>query len=235
VPSPDWKRKHSREPWYVGETVISGIGQGYWKATILQLARATAALADDGMLRRLHLARDRRDGYRAPWQPMPEPPPVRISDNPAHLQAVREGMEGTMQPGGTAYSVGRGSPYLIAAKTGTAQKISRRGNVSVDPHALPLSLRHQAWFIAYAPAEKPTIAVAGVVEHGGFAASTAGPIARKIMDAWILGKPPVPETIAAAAAQAEAAVADGAVDDAGDTDAEGAAVGPPPPRPVAPR
>jgi penicillin-binding protein 2 len=217
VPSPEWKAKHSREPWYVGETVIAGIGQGYWKATILQLARATAALADDGMLRRLHLVRDRRDGYRAPWLPMPEPPPVRISDNPAHLQAVREGMEGTMQPGGTAYSVGRGSPYLIAAKTGTAQKVSRRGNVSVDPHALPLSLRHQAWFIAYAPAEHPTIAVAVMVEHGGFGASTAGPIARKIMDAWILGKQPEPETMEAAAAQAEAAaVADGATDDSVD-------------------
>jgi penicillin-binding protein 2 len=213
VPSPEWKAKHSREPWYVGETVIAGIGQGYWKATILQLARATAALADDGMLRRLHLVRDRRDGYRAPWLPMPEPPPVRISDNPAHLQAVREGMEGTMQPGGTAYSVGRGSPYLIAAKTGTAQKVSRRGNVSVDPHALPLSLRHQAWFIAYAPAEHPTIAVAVMVEHGGFGASTAGPIARKIMDAWILGKQPEPETVETAAAQAAAAAADGATDD----------------------
>ena len=214
VPSPEWKRGHSREPWYVGETVIAGIGQGYWKATILQLARATAALADDGMLRRLHLARDRRDGYRAPWQPLPEPPAVRISDDPAHLQAVREGMEGTMQPGGTAYSVGRGSPYPIAAKTGTAQKVSRRGNVSVDPHALPLSLRHQAWFIAYAPADHPTIAVAVMVEHGGFGASTAGPIARKIMDAWILGKQPEPETVEAAQAQAQAAaIADGAVDD----------------------
>jgi penicillin-binding protein 2 len=238
VPSPEWKRAHSREPWYVGETVIAGIGQGYWKATILQLARATAALADDGMLRRLHLARDRRDGYRAPWQPMPEPPPMRISDNPAHLQAVREGMEGTMQPGGTAYSVGRGSPYLIAAKTGTAQKVSRRGNVSVDPHALPLSLRHQAWFIAYAPAEKPTIAVAVMVEHGGFGASTAGPIARKIMDAWILGKAPEPETVEAAAMQAEAAVADGAADDAGGEVDDGTAPGTrvaPSPRPVAPR
>jgi penicillin-binding protein 2 len=86
--------------------------------------------------------------------------------------------------------------------------------VSVDPHALPLSLRHQAWFIAYAPADHPTIAVAVAVEHGGFGASTAGPIARKIMDAWILGKQPEPETVEAAAAQAEAAaIADGAVDD----------------------
>jgi penicillin-binding protein 2 len=165
------------------------------------------------MMHRLHLVQARRDGYRVPWQPLAQPPPVRISDQPAHLQAVREGMEGTMQPGGTAYSVGRGSPYLIAAKTGTAQKVSRRGNVSVDPHALPLALRHQAWFIAYAPADHPTIAVAVAVEHGGFGASTAGPIARKIMDAWILGTQPEPETVQAAAAQDQAAVADGGLDD----------------------
>jgi len=216
VPSPEWKAQHSREPWYVGETVIAGIGQGYWKATTLQLARATAALAGDGLLRRLHLVRERRDGYRAPWQPLLQPAPTRISEHPEHLQAVREGMEMTMQPGGTAYSVGRGSPYPIAAKTGTAQKVSRRGNVSVDPHALPLHLRHQAWFIAYAPADDPVIAVAVAVEHGGFGASTAGPIARKIMDAWILGKQPEPETVEAAAAQAAAAAADGAVDDVED-------------------
>lgn len=240
VPSPEWKAKRSREPWYVGETVIAGIGQGYWKATILQLARATAALADDGMLRRLHLVDAHRDGYRAPWQAMPQPPAVRVSDNPAHLQAVREGMEGTMQPGGTAYAVGRGSPYLIAAKTGTAQKVSRRGNVSMDPHALPLSLRHQAWFIAYAPADNPTIAVAVAVEHGGFGASTAGPIARKILDAWILGKQPEPETAEAAAAQAEAdAIADGAVDDGAPDEADeagdGSAAPVPPPPPGTPR
>ena len=192
LPSPEWKRAHSHEPWYVGETVIAGIGQGFWKATALQLVRATAALADGGELRRLHLVRDRRDGYQAPWQPMPEPPPVRISDNPAHLAAVREGMVGTTQPGGTAYAVMRGSPYPIAGKTGTAQKVSRRGAVSVDPHQLPLALRHQAWFIGYAPADNPTIAVAVAVEHGGFGSTTAAPIARKIMDAWILGEPPVP-------------------------------------------
>ena len=84
-------------------------------------------------------------------------------------------------------------PYLIAGKTGTAQNTSRKGNVSLNPHALPIALRHQAWFIAYAPADDPKIAVAVMVEHGGFGASTAGPIARKIMDAWLLGKMPEPE------------------------------------------
>jgi penicillin-binding protein 2 len=193
VPSPEWKAKHSKEPWYVGETVISGIGQGYWKVTLLQLARGVAALADNGLRHRLHLVSARRDGYDTPFVALPQPAPVRISDNPQHLRVVAEGMMQTMQPGGTGAAVARGAPYLIAGKTGTAQNTSRKGNVSVNPHALPLSLRHQAWFIAYAPADDPKIAVAVMVEHGGFGASTAGPIARKIMDAWLLGKMPEPE------------------------------------------
>jgi penicillin-binding protein 2 len=212
VPSPEWKRQHSREPWYTGETVIAGIGQGFWKATTLQLVRATAALADDGELRRLHLARERRDGYEAPWRAIPEPKPERISDNPAHLQAVREGMEMTMQPGGTAYwAAGRGAPYRIAGKTGTAQKVSRKGAVSVDPHQLPLALRHQAWFIGYAPADNPTIAVAVAVEHGGFGSTTAAPIARAVMDAWILGRAPQVDTTAAGAAAVSFGNVEGAV------------------------
>ena len=193
VPSPEWKAEHSKEPWYVGETVIAGIGQGYWKVTLLQLARGVAALADDGRLRRLHLVEQRRDGYAAPWRSLPQPAPVRISDNPANLRVVQEGMVQTMQPGGTGAAIGRDAPYVIAGKTGTAQNTSRKGNVGLNPHALPLSLRHQAWFIAYAPVGNPTIAVAVMVEHGGFGASTAGPIARKILDAWLLGKQPEPE------------------------------------------
>src|SRR5690606_6971448 len=190
VPSPEWKRQNSREPWYTGETVIAGIGQGFWKATTLQLARATAAVADDGNLRRLHLARARRDGYEAPWRAIPQPPPERISDNPDHLRAVQEGMEMTTQPGGSAFGSRRGRPEHAAGKAGTAQRVCRKGADSVDPHQLPLALRHQALFIGYAPADDPTIAVAVAVEHGGFGSSTAAPIARAIMDAWILGKSP---------------------------------------------
>jgi penicillin-binding protein 2 len=196
VPSPQWKATKSKEPWYPGETVISGIGQGYWVATTLQLARGVAAIANGGDLVRPHLVAARRDGYDAPWRAVPQPIPPRITDNVAHMRAVQEGMAATMQPGGTGFSLVRGAPYLMAGKTGTAQKISRKGGASVDPHQLPFHLRHQALFVGYAPADHPTIAVAVAVEHGGFGASTAGPIARKIFDAWLLGKmPEAPKSI----------------------------------------
>ncbi|KGQ17978.1 Penicillin-binding protein 2 [Lysobacter dokdonensis DS-58] len=190
VPSQEWKASRSKERWYPGETVIAGIGQGYWVATTLQLARGVAAIANGGRLVRPHLAASRRDGYDTPWLPIPQPEAPRITDNPNNLRAVQEGMMMTMQPGGTGFSLVRGAPYLMAGKTGTAQKISRRGGASVDPHQLPFHLRHQALFVGYAPADNPTIAVAVAVEHGGFGASTAGPIARKIFDAYLLGKQP---------------------------------------------
>ena len=193
VPSPEYKATRSRENWYPGETVIAGIGQGYWVATTLQLARGTAAIANGGRLVRPHLAASRRDGYDAPWTLLPQPQAPRITDNADHLRAVQEGMVGTMQPGGTGFSLVRGAPYMMAGKTGTAQKISRRGGASVDPHQLPIHLRHQALFVGYAPADNPTIAIAVAVEHGGFGASTAGPIARKVFDAWLLGTMPEPK------------------------------------------
>ncbi|MGN7917516.1 penicillin-binding protein 2 [Lysobacter sp. 22409] len=193
LPSPQWKAKRSKEGWYPGETVIAGIGQGYWVVTALQLARGTAAIANGGHLQQLHLVRESRTGYEAPWLPKQVAAPTLITDNPAHLRAVQEGMVSTIHGGrGTAKVMARGAPYRMAGKTGTAQKISRKGNVSMNPHSLPLHLRHQALFVGYAPAENPTIAVAVVVEHGGYGGSTAAPIARKIFDAWLLGKMPEP-------------------------------------------
>ena len=193
VPSPEWKAKRSKEGWYPGETVIAGIGQGYWIATALQLARGTAAIANGGDLRRPHLVAQRRDGFEAPWKALSQPSPSRITDNAAHLRAVQEGMLATVHgPGGTARAMAIGAPYLMAGKTGTAQKVSRKGSASVDPHNLPYHLRHQALFVGYAPADNPKIAVAVVVEHGGYGGSTAAPIARKIFDAWLLGKMPEP-------------------------------------------
>lgn len=193
VPSPEWKRGRTREPWYPGETVIAGIGQGYWIATALQLARGTAAIANDGQLRRLHLVESRRDGYRAAWAPLPQPAPRRITDNVQHLRAVQQGMQDTIHGHGTATAMARGATYLMAGKTGTAQKISRKGSQSVDPRNLPYHLRHQALFVGYAPADQPTIAVAVIVEHGGYGGSTAAPIARKIFDAWLTGTMPEPD------------------------------------------
>ena len=190
VPSPQWKASRTREPWYPGETVIAGIGQGYWIATALQLARSTAAIANDGALRRPHLVTARRDGYQTPWTSLPQPPPTRITDNPGHLRAVQEGMIATIHGGGTGAAMASGAPYLMAGKTGTAQKIGRKGGASINPRSLPYHLRHQALFVGYAPADNPTIAVAVVVEHGGYGGTTAAPIVRKIFDAWLLGKMP---------------------------------------------
>ena len=191
VPSRDYKRSISTEPFYPGETVIAGIGQGYWIATALQLVRATAAIANRGDMHELRLVDARRDGYREPWRELPETASTLISDNPEHLRAVHEGMVMTVNgPRGTARATGVGAPYTIAGKTGTAQRSSRKGNISRDPHSLPYELRHTALFVGYAPAEDPTIAVAVVVEHGGYGGSAAAPVARAAFDAWLLGKMP---------------------------------------------
>lgn len=206
VPSREWKARQTRDPWYPGETVIAGIGQGYWVATALQMARGMGALANGGTLHPLRLVAERRTGYDAPWVPLPRAPAPAITDRPAHLRAVQEGMEATIHGRGTATAMARGAPYRMAGKTGTAQKISRRGSVSMDPRSLPYHLRHQALFAGYAPAEHPTIALVVVVEHGGYGGSTAAPIARRIFDAWLLGE--MPDAAAAATADGEGVVHD---------------------------
>ncbi len=205
LPSPEWKAKHAPKQgkWYPGDTVISGIGQGFWKVTPLQMAQATAALAD-GWLRRPHLVKDMRAGFDAQWTPVPLQPPTRISDSPAHLQAVREGMIATVHGPGTATNIRAGLTYLIASKTGTAQVVSRRGHAAVNPRSLPMHLRHRGLFIAYAPADAPTIAIAVAIEGGGYGASSAAPVARKVLDAWLVGK--MPDTPTAETAAAEGAV-----------------------------
>jgi penicillin-binding protein 2 len=238
VPSREWKARNSREPWYPGETVIAGIGQGYWVATALQLARGTAAIANGGTLHPLRLVAARRDRYEGPWTPLPADPGKRITDHPDHLQAVREGMEATIHGRGTATAMARGAPYRMAGKTGTAQKIGRKGSVSLDPRTLPYHLRHQALFVGYAPAEAPTIALAVVVEHGGYGGSTAAPIARRIFDAWLLGTSPavaaeggdaeVPDPFAMVTATAHP----GAHAVPGAANAGPAAAEPPPPAPA---
>ena len=171
--------------------MITGIGQGFWKVTPLQLAQATGGLAS-GWLRPPHLVKDMRADFDAPWQPVPLKPAVRMTNAPAHLQAVREGMIGTVHGPGTATNIRPGLTYLIAGKTGTAQVVSRRGDAAINPRNLPMHLRHRALFIAFAPADAPTIAIAVAIEGGGYGASTAAPIARKVFDAWLLGKKPIP-------------------------------------------
>jgi penicillin-binding protein 2 len=189
LPSPATKAATRKERWYPGDTVNASIGQGDWKVTPLQLVHAVAGLAD-GQLRRPHLAVASREGFDAPWLPLPQPAPTPISPNPDNVQVVREAMMATMQPGGSGARTAAGAPYTMAGKTGTAQVVSRRGSAAVDPRSLPMHLRHRALVVGFAPAENPQIAVAVAVEGGGYGGTSAGPIARKVFDAWLLGKLP---------------------------------------------
>lgn len=189
VPSPAQKQASRKERWYPGDTLNAAIGQGDWKATPLQLVAATAAMAD-GQLRRPHLAAQQRTGFDEPWQHLPQPTPRAVSNSASHLAVIRDAMHATMQPGGTGWRVAAGAPYAMAGKTGTAQVASRRGTAAVNPRNLPMHLRHRALFVGFAPVENPTIALAVAVEGGGYGGTTAAPIARKIFDAWLLGKMP---------------------------------------------
>jgi penicillin-binding protein 2 len=187
LPSPEYKRKRWRQDWYMGDLVNAGIGQGLWKATMPQLAQATAGIANHGMRQRLHLVRSTRQGYAAPWLPMPQPEAVSMSESPEHVALIVDAMIATVHgPTGTARAIGINAPYLIGGKTGTAQVVSNRNNLRLDPHSLPMHLRHQSLFISFAPADDPRIAVAVVVEHGGFGSTSAAPIARAIMDAYLV-------------------------------------------------
>jgi penicillin-binding protein 2 len=192
LPSPEWKRKTMNQPWYPGETVISGIGQGYWMVTPLQLAHALASMAGGGLSHTPHLLTATSDGLRAPEVPYPQPRPVQLTHDPADLAAVREGMLGVVNtPQGTAWGLGKGFPYLIAGKTGTAERYSRTSDAYNDNKNLAyLASRHRAWFMCYTPAEHPQIAIAVLLEHGAWGGSAAAPIARKMLDQWLADTPP---------------------------------------------
>ncbi|WP_227978142.1 penicillin-binding protein 2 [Arenimonas daejeonensis] len=189
-PSRVWKRRRFNQEWFPGDTVNVGIGQGYWVTTPLQMAQATAMLASGGVRHRPHLVSASQAGFNQPKVQEPQPPGVRVVQDDGHLAAVRDGLVAVMHsPTGSGRASAVGASYLIAGKSGTAQRTSRKGLERMDPKQLPFHLRHQAWFIAYAPADNPTIAVAVLVEHGGSGSGAAAPVARRILDAWLLPPP----------------------------------------------
>lgn len=191
LPTREWKQRERGQVWYPGETVIAGIGQGFWVVTPLQLAQATATLASGGHKHRLHLLRATQKGFDSPQvaETMPPEGPPLVS-NPANLTAVIEGMVAVMHgPTGTARASAADAGYLIAGKTGTAQRVSRKTDVAIDMNSVPFDLRHRALFIAFAPADAPRIAVMVVVESGGSGTKAAAPVARRIFDAWLARNP----------------------------------------------
>lgn len=190
LPSREWKQRRWQKVWYPGETVISGIGQGYHLTTPLQLAASAAMLANGGIRVVPRLVEAVRDPVTHAWQPMA---PVRASTvriTPANLAVVREGMMDVMRPGGTAAASAAGAAYTIAGKTGTAQVVGIKQGARYDAQRLARQHRDHALFIAYAPAENPTIAIAVMVENGGSGSGTAAPIARAVLDFYLTGKRP---------------------------------------------
>ena len=193
LPTPEWKQRRFKQPWYKGETVIVGIGQGYTLATPMQLAQATAILANKGVAMRPRLVSaivNTKTGISTATADLIND---KIALNENNLEIVRLGMIDVTLPGGTAVAVGTNAGYNIAAKTGTAQVIGIKQNEKYNEKLINERHRDHALFIAYAPAENPAIAVAVIVENGSHGGSTAGPIARKVMDYYLLGKLPVIE------------------------------------------
>ncbi len=192
LPSQEWKKKRFRKPeqqkWYAGETISIGIGQGYNNYTPIQLAQATATLANNGVMFRPHLVKhitDTRTGKQTPIEPQP------IKTLPwkqEHIDVIKKAMVGVNKEG-TGARAFAGAEYVSAGKTGTAQVFSYKG-AEHKTETMAAHLRDHALFIAFAPADKPTIALAVLVENGGFGAQAAAPIARQVLDYYLLGKVP---------------------------------------------
>jgi penicillin-binding protein 2 len=195
LPSQEWKMKRHNQIWYPGDTVSAGIGQGYNLVTPLQLASATATLANDGIAYKPHFVKQ----VQHPTGDVPQPLPVPILDmhiNPEHIDLVKRAMEAVTRPGGTAAGASAGAPYRMAGKTGTAQVIGMKQGEKYEANKISEYNRDHAWFISFAPVEKPRIALAVLVENGGHGGATAAPIARKVLDYYLLGKVPKPlETV----------------------------------------
>ncbi len=187
LPSTEWKRnaykKPSQQRWYAGETVSVAVGQGYNSFTLLQLAQATSVLANGGAYMRPHLVDEihwPRDGGIE--KTVTEPSHV-IPLKPENLAVIRDAMVDVVRKG-TARRIFQGAPYQAAGKTGTAQVYSLRG-AKYDAKTVDERLRDHSLFMAYAPMENPQIALALIVENGGWGTTAAAPIARKVFDYWL--------------------------------------------------
>jgi penicillin-binding protein 2 len=206
LPSPEWKMARFRRPdqqkWYPGETISIGIGQGYNAFTPIQLAQAMAALSSGGAVYRPRLVAhvdNARTGERRYFEPeQMHQIPVRAE----HVEFVKQAMAGVVKEG-TGARAFAGASYSSGGKTGTAQVIAMKQNEKYDEKKIDERLRDHSLFIAFAPLGSPRIALAVIVENGGFGARTAAPIARTVLDYFLLGK--VPAGMKQATAEDEAA------------------------------
>lgn len=200
LPSTEWKRtsykKAEQQRWYSGETISLGIGQGYNSFTMLQLAHATATIANNGLKMRPHIVREVLDVETKAPTPVAKEPIGQLPLSPENLDIIKRAMIGVNIEGTSATSF-VGAQYVSAGKTGTAQVFTVKQNEKYNAATVDERMRDHALFIAFAPADEPKVALAMVVENAGFGAQNAAPIARRVFDFMILGLYPSEEDIAA--------------------------------------
>lgn len=200
LPSQEWKRRTYKRPeqqrWYAGETISLGIGQGYNSFTMLQLAQATAIVANRGIKHLPHLGLATEDAVSRRRHPIERPAGEDLGLNPTQIEAVVRAMVGVTQEG-TSTRVFAGAPYLSAGKTGTAQAVTIGQKDKYDARKMEEHQRDHSLYIAFAPADKPRVAVAVVVENAGFGAAHAAPIARRVFDYVLLDQYPNEQDLAA--------------------------------------
>ena len=200
LPSQDWKRKAykkaEQQRWYPGETISLGIGQGYNTFTMLQLAQATAILANNGVKHKPRLVIGTQDSVTQEMRPLVAEAPIDLGYKPEHVELIRRALVGVTQEG-TSARVFAGAGYLSGGKTGTAQAVTIGQKDKYDGKKLEEFQRDHALYMAFAPADNPRIALAVVVENAGFGAAHAAPIARRVFDYVLMGQYPNEEDMAA--------------------------------------
>ena len=200
LPSTDWKKNYFKRPeqkkWFGGETISLGIGQGYNTFTMLQLASATATIANGGMQFKPHVVTATQEALTHTQAQVQAHGALDLGYKTEHLGVVRKGLAGVVTSG-TSQRVFANAPYTSAGKTGTAQAVTIGQKDKYDAAKLSEYQRDHALYMAYAPAEAPVIAVALVVENAGFGAAAAAPIARRVFDYWLLGQYPSEDDILA--------------------------------------
>lgn len=193
LPSMEWKRKTykkaDQQKWYAGETISVGIGQGYNSFTPLQLAHAIATLTNNGIVMKPHLVKMIENGTNKSRKLTVAKESFRIPLKQENVDFIKNAMIGVTKEGTSARSF-INAPYVSGGKTGTAQAASMSKSVKYDASKINERLRDHSLYIAFAPADKPKIALAIIVENAGFGAAAAAPIARLAMDYYLLGKKP---------------------------------------------
>ncbi len=200
LPSQEWKRRTykraEQQKWYAGETISLGIGQGYNTFTMLQLAHATATLAQGGVQHKPRLVLATQDSVSQVLRPAPAAAPLDLGYKSEHVALIKRALASVTQDG-TSARVFAGASYLSAGKTGTAQAVSIGQKDKYNAAKLEEHQRDHSLYMAFAPLEAPRVALAVVVENAGFGAAHAAPIARRVFDYLLLGQYPSEEDMAA--------------------------------------